>query len=315
MFRNRIRWVLAFAVFSCIANGQFYSPAENSASCVAQAYVPNLFPLFQTDAAFPESAYSKFDDTGAYITLVRTLVAVGLDGKVAAAEAMAGPEFLRETASSTVRHYKYPPVIRNGQAVCALTSATITFRTPGRLIGGEDSASELAAMKRLSTLQQQFPRTPQQAFEDTRQSREVRGSLLRTWALPTLAKAALAADELEKAGAYAQEGLDIPGGAGGECIFDCNLVLGQVALRHGDIPAAARYLIASGKSSGSPVLSSFGPGMALAKELLDKGERDSVLEFFALCKAFWKDHAKELDEWADTVRKGGMPRFGANLAY
>ncbi len=55
--------------------------------------------------------------------------------------------------------------------------------------------------------------------------------------------------------------------------------------------------------------------MALAKELLDKGERDAVLEFFTLCKAFWKDRAKQLDEWSDTVRKGGIPRFGANLVY
>jgi hypothetical protein len=315
MFKSRLHCLLAFAALPLIANAQFTSPAENSASCVPQAYVPNLFPFFQTAATLPDSAYSKFDETGAYSTSVMLLVAVAPDGKVVAAEALSGPDFLRETATGTVRHFKYPPVIRNGQAVCALVSASIPFRTPGRLLVPQDYASDGVGRQRLQALEKQFPRSPQQVFLDTQQARDVPGGLPRTLALPTLAKAALAAGEWEKAVAYAQEGLDNPGGTGGQCIFDCNMVLGEVALHNGDVPAAARYLVASGKTSGSPALSTFGPGMALAKELLDKGERDAVLEFFTLCKAFWKDRAKQLDEWSDTVRKGGIPRFGANLVY
>ena len=62
------------------------------------------------------------------------------------------------------------------------------------------------------------------------------------------------------------------------------MVLGEVALRNGNIADAAQYLIASGKSSGSPALDSFGPNLSLAKALL---EVDVVLKFFDLCKAFW----------------------------
>lgn len=135
----------------------------------------------------------------------------------------------------------------------------------------------------------------------------------RTLALPRLAKAALAADEIEKAVAYAQEGL--APGSEGQSTFDCNMVLGEVALRNGNVAEAAQYLIASGGSSGSPVLGTFGPNMSLAKALLEKGEVDVVLQFFDLCKAFWTDHSQVLDRWSETVRKGGIPNFGPNLQY
>jgi hypothetical protein len=55
--------------------------------------------------------------------------------------------------------------------------------------------------------------------------------------------------------------------------------------------------------------------MSLAKDLLEQGDRDTVLEFFAECRKFWKlDHDK-LDAWTAKVRGGGIPDFGANLLY
>ena len=38
----------------------------------------------------------------------------------------------------------------------------------------------------------------------------------------------------------------------------------------GRIEEAKRHLLAAGRSSGSPVLGSFGPNMSLAKDLLEK---------------------------------------------
>jgi len=69
------------------------------------------------------------------------------------------------------------------------------------------------------------------------------------------------------------------------------------------------------QGSGSPALGTFGPSMSLAKALLEKGQVDVVLTFFDLCKAFWTAHPEVLDGWSDTVRKGGIPNFGANLNY
>jgi hypothetical protein len=49
------------------------------------------------------------------------------------------------------------------------------------------------------------------------------------------------------------------------------MVLGQVALRRGDAKKAASFLLAAGKTWGSPQLNSFGPNMPLANDLLAAG--------------------------------------------
>ncbi|MGZ8846697.1 MAG: hypothetical protein ACXW3C_09565 [Pyrinomonadaceae bacterium] len=77
---------------------------------------------------------------------------------------------------------------------------------------------------------------------------------------------------------------------------------------------AKKQLIEAGETPGSPQLDSFGPSMTLAKELLEKGERDVVIQYFQLCANFWKNRS-ELDQWTATVKGGGTPNFGAHLAY
>jgi hypothetical protein len=96
-------------------------------------------------------------------------------------------------------------------------------------------------------------------------------------------------------------------------VFIGHMVLGQVALRRGDIASARQHLLASGRTPGSPVLSSFGPRMSLAKELLDAGERQAVLEFLGLCGKFWLTDFGKLTQWSAEVEQGRVPNFGANL--
>ena len=91
----------------------------------------------------------------------------------------------------------------------------------------------------------------------------------------------------------------------GNAIYNGNVVLGLVALRQDNVADARRYLLESGKTPGSPVLGSFGPDFTLARELLEKGERDTVLEFLTLCKGFWKMGGDRLDAMTAEVRKGG----------
>ncbi len=93
------------------------------------------------------------------------------------------------------------------------------------------------------------------------------------------------------------------------------MVLGRIALRRGFIKQASDNLLAAGATPGSPQLDSFGPNMTLAKELLEHGQPDVVLEFLGLCKKFWKLDSGRLDEWAAEVRKGKVPDFGTNLRY
>ncbi len=62
-------------------------------------------------------------------------------------------------------------------------------------------------------------------------------------------------------------------------------------------------------------MNSFGPNMQLAKDLLAKGEREVVLEYFKRCRTFWKMGADRLAAWTAAVSKGETPEFGANLEY
>jgi hypothetical protein len=55
--------------------------------------------------------------------------------------------------------------------------------------------------------------------------------------------------------------------------------------------------------------------MTLAKELLQKHEKDVVLEYFELCSKFWKLRRDRLDRWSAAVKEGEIPDFGGNLNY
>ena len=101
----------------------------------------------------------------------------------------------------------------------------------------------------------------------------------------------------------------------GNAVQDANLVLGRIAVQEGRLEDAKRHLLEAGKSPGSPQMNSFGPNMSLAKDLLEKGERNVVLEHFELCRKFWKMDRGRLDQWSQDVKAGKIPDFGANLVY
>jgi hypothetical protein len=103
--------------------------------------------------------------------------------------------------------------------------------------------------------------------------------------------------------------------ANGDVVYNGHLVLGRIALDDGRIEEAKRHLLAAGKSKGSPVLGSFGPNMSLAKDLLDKGEQEAVLQYLELCRKFWGSGGGKLDEWIKDIHEGRVPDFGANLIY
>jgi hypothetical protein len=86
-------------------------------------------------------------------------------------------------------------------------------------------------------------------------------------------------------------------------------------LQKGNVEEAKNYLILAGKTNGSPQLNSFGPNMSLAKELLEKREREIVIQYFDLCSRFWKNDFSNLNNWKEIIRKGEIPYFGANLVF
>ncbi len=147
--------------------------------------------------------------------------------------------------------------------------------------------------------------------------------IARAHLLGRLAERAFYAEELEKANAYAEQalatkvtsdGFPIPIG---DNVHQAHLVLGKLALLEGDAAAAAQHLLDAGRTPGSPALDSFGPNMGLAKLLLERGDRDDVVEYLRLCGNFWKFGVERgtLGAWIAEVQQGGTPDFGANLVY
>jgi tetratricopeptide (TPR) repeat protein len=142
----------------------------------------------------------------------------------------------------------------------------------------------------------------------------------RFYILSDLAMVAFEAGELGKASKYALELLEKAhqyknNWNYGNAIHKGNLILGRIALTSGKLQEAKDYLLKAGRTPGSPQLNSFGPNMTLAKELLGKGEREVVIEYFQQCASFWKMRRDRLENWTAIVNKGGMPDFGANLDY
>ena len=101
----------------------------------------------------------------------------------------------------------------------------------------------------------------------------------------------------------------------GNAIHKGNLALGRLALREDKVEVAEDFLLRAGRTPGSPQLDSFGPNMVLARELLEKGRSEKVLEYFALCGKFWQDDHGRLKAWSAQVKEGNEPDFGANLLY
>ncbi len=145
-----------------------------------------------------------------------------------------------------------------------------------------------------------------------------------------LAKAnvAMAAGDSDLAARYASELLakntDKSSWNYGNVVYEGNQILGLAALKKGDVAAAKQYLIAAGKTRGSPQLDSFGPEMLLAQALLEKGETASVLEFLDLVAKFWatpkprdeessialhRQHAERIEAWKAEIRAGKRPNL------
>ena len=127
------------------------------------------------------------------------------------------------------------------------------------------------------------------------------------------AEVALVASEIAKAREYAELMLDDDRRNSqhyGDNFHHGNITLGKIALAEGDVQGAASYLLHAGSTPGSPRLRNMGPDTALAKGLLENGERESVLQYLDQCARFWEMGKDRLRKWATLVRAGAIPDFG-----
>ena len=140
-----------------------------------------------------------------------------------------------------------------------------------------------------------------------------------------LAVAALEAGQLDAARKHATEALaantNVKNWNYGNIVHEMNEVLGRAALRAGNRDEARRALLAAGATPGSPQLDSFGPHFVLAREMLDKGEKDVVIQYLDSVGKFWghddpkqphrsamaKEQAALLAKWKQEIRAGKIP--------
>jgi len=93
-----------------------------------------------------------------------------------------------------------------------------------------------------------------------------------------------------------------------------NTLLGRVALRTGDVPAAKQYLLDSSMPSAAKDIAFSGPTMVLAKELLAQGDQDTVIHYLENCLTLWPRGENVLQIWIADIRNGKIPNFG-NLGF
>ncbi len=266
-----------------------------------EAFVPFLNPIARVEQAEVADAGGRsLEGT------IEMLVTIDPNGFVSDIEVTSGPKGLREAAVAAVKQWKFRPVMRDGHGVFAYTDASVIF---GRAKPDQDLSEQIAAADHRRDLMARFPRTPAQTLADSEDQARVLNGDERLGALPDLAKQAYAAGDLGKASSYAMESLAAPASFWdyGDAIYNGNMVLGLVALKHGNVFDAERYLLESGKTKGSPVLGSFGPDFTLAHALLDAGERETVAEFLTECKSFWTMATQDgrLDSMIAEVRTDG----------
>lgn len=137
--------------------------------------------------------------------------------------------------------------------------------------------------------------------------------------LARLAKAAFNAGDYPRATGYANEALAASRQGvfwwTGDAIHQGNIVLGRLALLKGDVEGAKGYLLAAGETPGSSSLNSTGPSLQLAKDLLDRNEFPTVIQYLEECVRFWDGNRGKLAEWIVLLKAGLKPDFGPNLGY
>jgi thiol-disulfide isomerase/thioredoxin len=84
-----------------------------------------------------------------------------------------------------------------------------------------------------------------------------------------------------------------------------HMVLGRVELDRGQKELAKEQLLESARVKGSPELRNAGPKMLLAQDLLDAGDREAVLQYLELSRAFWTNDEGKLDRLVKAVQSGG----------
>jgi hypothetical protein len=196
----------------------------------------------------------------------------------------------------------------------------------------DDQNRALSLFARAETLEPQNPRWPDQqaeilalgyysgiddevlatSYTKLARAAELAGEDERVEYEGRLAVAAFHSGEFDRARQHANRALQMiakspPTMWTGNVHYEAHTTLGRLALQSGDVRTAKKHLIEAAKTTGSPSLDTFGPDMTLARELLDAGERDAVIQYLELVERFWDGKGPLLKEWRQQIRLGERP--------
>jgi hypothetical protein len=163
----------------------------------------------------------------------------------------------------------------------------------------------------------------QSALEGYNDDREIRMMALQIMGAHARArfKAGHTAEAREAAIEWLSESTDTNAWYHGNVVHDANVLLGRIALGEGSPAAAGEYLLQAGETPGSPQLNSFGPDLSLARELLESGSSEVVLNYLDRVEEFWgrryggegtdvtdeSKNAGRLEKWRKEIVAGRIP--------
>jgi hypothetical protein len=112
---------------------------------------------------------------------------------------------------------------------------------------------------------------------------------------------------------YAQILLREHGQAGdpqyGNAIYTANLIFSHAALEKNDIAGAKSYLFEAVSVPRSQTVEQIGLDTSVVQVLLQRGERDAVLEYFKRGRHLWPLGGGQITRWENILRTGRTPNF------
>ena len=112
---------------------------------------------------------------------------------------------------------------------------------------------------------------------------------------------------------YAQLLLREHGQAGdpeyGNAVYTANLIFSQEALEKNDLTSAKEHLFEAAASPRSQTVEQIGLDTSVVQVLLQRGDRDTVLEYFKRGRHLWPLGGGQITRWENIIRSGRMPNF------
>jgi hypothetical protein len=95
----------------------------------------------------------------------------------------------------------------------------------------------------------------------------------------------------------------------GNTIYTANVIFSLAALEKNDIAGAKTYLFEAVSAPNSQTVEQIGLDTSVVQILLQRGERDTVLEYFKRGRHLWPLGGGQITRWENFVRAGRTPNF------